>query len=61
MEILKKYSDTKEIVLVTNSHKKRAIVTLVYYELFDKIRYKFYYYKEKTNKYKYEKIYNSMQ
>ncbi len=47
VEILKKYSSTKKIILVTNSHKKRALMTLKYHEIFDEFNHKFC--KQKTD------------
>jgi beta-phosphoglucomutase-like phosphatase (HAD superfamily) len=61
-EILNKYSSTKKMVLVTNSYKKRAVMTLKYHGLIDKFDNKFY--KQKTNckaKNKYEYALISLQ
>jgi len=42
VEILKKYSNSKKIILVTNSLKNRACVTLEYHSLINNFNYMFY-------------------
>ncbi|MDR1879273.1 MAG: HAD hydrolase-like protein [Bacteroidales bacterium] len=42
VKILNEYSNTKKMVLVTNSHKERAIVTLEYHGVMDKFNHRFY-------------------
>lgn len=42
IEILKKYSKTNITILITNSHKERAIKILKHHELIDCFDYKFY-------------------
>lgn len=42
IEILLKYSKTNKIILVTNSHKERALMILKYHSLFDKFDHRFY-------------------
>jgi len=42
VEILQKYSKINITVLVTHSHKDRAVMILKYHRIFDKFTYKFY-------------------
>jgi len=42
VEILEKYSKTNITVLVTHSHKDRAVIILKYHRIFDNFTHKFY-------------------
>ncbi|CAA6808177.1 MAG: Unknown protein [uncultured Sulfurovum sp.] len=56
LEILQKYSKTNTTVLVTHSHKDRAVMILKYHRIFDKFTHKFYKQNEdnrRVNKFEY--------
>ena len=56
VEILQKYSTTNITVLVTHSHKDRAVMILKYHRIFDKFTHKFYQQNEdkgRVNKFEY--------
>jgi beta-phosphoglucomutase-like phosphatase (HAD superfamily) len=55
-EILQKYSKTNITVLITHSHKDRAVMILKYHRIFDKFTHKFYQQNEdngRVNKFEY--------
>lgn len=60
-ELLENYSRTKEIVLVTNSRKDRACITLKYHGLLDKFNCMFYQQDDSKIKNKYEYAITAMQ